>query len=338
MKIKDLVRAQHEKIIFKQRGEARMILAYHTLRNGICFGGVRILPSNTEEKGIKDALRLSEAMTYKLALINMPYGGCKAVVFTPKNGKTKKFLRDIGKLIEEEQGKFISAIDFGFEPDDAKIIHETTRWIFAIKDSKFGQSGVTTAYGVIKGIQATLKEVYGVDKIAGRSFAIQGLGSVGETLADELIKAGGKVYVSDTDKRKLMKFKNRAQIISPEKILFLDVDVLAPCGPAYVINRNTIQKLKCRIIAGGANCQLEDEVKDDKLLYKKGILIAPDYVINAGGVIQGVEELKKGTLKKAREKLHVIPKNLEKIYKLSKKNKIGTYAIAKKMAISKIKK
>jgi leucine dehydrogenase len=332
MKIQNLIETKHREIIFKQKGEAKMILAYHTYGNGVCFGGVRLLPFNSGEKAIKDALRLSEAMTYKLALINSPYGGCKAVVFEPRDGKANTFLRDIGNLIEEEKGRFISAIDFGFEPDDAKIIRKTTKYIFAIKDSKFGQSGVTTAYGVIEGIKASLYEVYGSESITGHSFGIQGLGSVGTIIADELIKMGGKVFVSDINPKKTSLFKGKATIIKPTKILFLDVDVLIPCGPAHIINKDSIPKLRCKIIAGGANCQLDDEIADDKKLNERGILIAPDYVINAGGVMQGIEELTGGTLKKATKKIGVIRSNLKKIYKNSRERKVGTYSIAKEMA------
>lgn len=338
MKVDELKSAPHKKIIFKQSGSARMILAYHTLGNGVCFGGVRLLPKDDWEKGLKDALRLSEAMTYKLALIDAPYGGCKAVVFVPESGKTKEFLRDVGRLIEEERGKFISAIDFGFEPDDAKIIKETTSYILAIKDSEFGQSGVTTAYGVLAGIKATLKQVFGSEIISGRSFAVQGLGSVGQVLARELIKAGGKVFVSDLDANRCKEFTSIATIVSPDKILFLDVDVLAPCGPAYVINENSIPKLKCKIIAGAANCQLEDETKDDHRLFERGILIAPDYAINAGGVLQGIEELNGGLLENALVRLPIIAKNLEEIYIRAKESKCGTYETAKKMALEKLKK
>lgn len=315
-----------------------MILAYHTLGNGACFGGVRLAPKNDLDKGLKDALRLSEAMTYKLALINAPYGGCKAVVFAPESGKTKEFLHDVGRLIEEEQGRFISAIDFGFEPDDAKIIKETTNYILAIKDSEFGQSGVTTAYGVLAGIKTTLKQVFGSDVINGRSFAVQGLGSVGNVLAKELIKAGGKVYVSDLDADQFKEFANIASIVNPDKILYLNVDVLAPCGPAYIINQNAIPKLNCKIIAGAANCQLEDEIEDGRRLFEKGILVAPDYVINAGGVMQGVEELNGGSLENALSRLPLIAKNLNEIYTQSKQNREGTYTVAKKMALEKLEK
>jgi len=337
MNLHDLIQTEHKEIIFKRKGQARMILAYHTYGNGICFGGVRLLSSNAGEKAVKDALRLSEAMTYKLALANSPYGGCKAVVVEPSCGKTKEFLHDIGALIEEENGRFISAIDFGFEPDDAKIIRETTKYMFAIKDSEFGQSGVNTAYGVLDGIKASLNEVYGSDKIKGRSFAIQGLGSVGSILAEELIKLGGVVYASDLDETKLDKFRKSARIVSPNEIFYLDVDVFAPCGPAYIINQNSIPKLNCRIISGGANCQLEDESADDYRLHEKRILIAPDYVINAGGVMQGIEELTGGNLENAIQRLNLISDNLRKIYKISKQEGIGTYAVAKEIALSKLK-
>ena len=338
IKLQDLVKTEHKEIVFKQKGKARMILAYHTYGNNICFGGVRLLPFDSGEKAVKDALRLSEAMTYKLALINAPYGGCKAVAFEPIDGKTTEFLHDIGSLIEEEKGRFISAIDFGFEPNDAKIIREITKYILAVKDSMFGQSGVTTAYGVIEGIKVSLNHIYGSNIINGRSFAIQGLGSVGNIITEELVKLGGKVYISDLDEKKTKRFKNKATIVNPSKILCLDVDVLVPCGPAYVINRDSIPNLKCKIIAGGANCQLEDEIEDDKRLMKLDILIAPDYVINAGGVMQGIEELTGGTLEKAKAKLPLIADNLSKIYKKAKLDGKGTYAVAKKMAISKIKK
>lgn len=338
MNLIELTNITHKEIIFKQHGSARMILAYHTLGNGVCFGGVRLASKDDWEKGLKDALRLSEAMTYKLALIDAPYGGCKAVVFTPESGKTKEFLRDVGRLIEEEHGKFISAIDFGFEPDDAKIIKETTNYILAIKDSEFGQSGVTTACGVLVGIKATLKQVFGSDAINGKSFAVQGLGSVGQVLAEELVKAGGKVYVSDLDANRLKEFENISTLVNPNEILYLDVDVLAPCGPAYIINENSIPKLKCKIIAGAANCQLEDETEDDRRLFERGILVAPDYVINAGGVLQGIEELNGGSLENALSKLSVIAKNLNEVYSRSKQSGEGTYAIAKKMVLEKFKK
>lgn len=332
----DLIQAEHKEIIFKQKGKARMIFAYHTYGNGTCFGGVRLLPADAGEKALKDALRLSEAMTYKLALIDAPYGGCKAVVFEPVEGKSQEFLHDIGGLIEEEQGRFISAIDFGFEPDDAKTIRQSTKYIFAVKDSEFGQSGVTTAYGVLEGIKASLQEVYDSDRIQGRRFAIQGLGSVGCILAEELIKLGGKVYVSDLDNEKLKEFSGVATVVDPNDLAYLDVDVFSPCGPAYIINKGSIPKMRCRIIAGGANCQLEDEVADDQLLFERGILIAPDYVINAGGVMQGTEELTGGNLENAIHRLPLISKNLKNVYTISKQQGIGTYAVAKQMALSKL--
>jgi leucine dehydrogenase len=323
----------HQEVLFKQKGDAEMILAYHTVGNGICFGGVRLVDPDDKEAAIEDALRLSEAMTYKLALINTPYGGCKATVLLPDSGKTEEFLHDIGELIEEERGKFISAIDFGFKPEDAKVIRERTNYIFAIKDSEFGQSGVSTAHGVMVGIKASLKQVFDSDVIKGKSFAVQGLGSVGSVLAKILINEGGKVYVSDTDEKMSAEFQDIATIVSPDEILRLNVDVLAPCGPAYVFNKDSIPKLNCKVIAGGANCQLKDEAEDDSRLKERGILIAPDYVINAGGVIQGIEELNGNSLSDAIAKLPIIGDNLTKIYSEAEKNDEGPYSVAKRIVL-----
>lgn len=336
MEFGNILQISHKEVVFKHEDDARMILTYHNMGNGICFGGIRLLPHDSIENGLRDSLRLSEAMTYKLALIDAPYGGCKAVVFLPKAGKTEKFLHNIGTLIEEEKGRFISAIDFGFEPNDAKIIREKTKYILAVIDSNFGQSGTTTAHGVIEGIKVSLNKIFGSQEMRTRSFAVQGLGSVGGVLARELIRSGGNVYVSDVSPARRKEFENIATVVSADEIISLSVDVLAPCGPAYVINKNTIPHLHCKIIAGGANCQLEDEVKDDQLLYEAGILIAPDYAINAGGVIQGIEELTNGSFENVVAKLSVIRKNLEEIYERSGRHGEGTYTTAKKIALNKL--
>lgn len=352
MTLEALVNSTHNKIVFKQIGEAKMILAYHTTEHTSrsinrfdahsdekfplikgSFGGIRLATHDAIDQALADALRLSEAMTYKLALIGAPYGGCKAVVFEPQNGKTKEFLHDIGSLIQGERGRFLSAIDFGFEPGDALDIAKTTAFIYALKDSEFGQSGTTTALGVMEGIKSSLGHLYNSPEIRGRSFAIQGLGSVGSVLAEELIRSGGKVYVSDTDPNATKKFVGKALIIPPNDILYMDVDVLSPCGPAYVLNSRTIPDLRCQIIAGGANCQLQDEVKDDQRLYEGGILFAPDFAINVGGVMQGVQEVNNGTLQAAKDVLPTIGKRLGHIYRISNHQHRGTYAIAKEEAM-----
>tara|TARA_Y100000310_G_scaffold345616_1_gene467350 strand:- start:5717 stop:6748 length:1032 start_codon:yes stop_codon:yes gene_type:complete len=332
MELKDLVQMEHEEFKIKNKGKAKMFLAFHTLGNGICFGGIRLLECDANEQAFRDALRLSEAMTHKLSLIGEPFGGCKGVVLIPKEGKSREFLEDIGDLVEEEGGRFVSAIDFGFEPDDAKIIREKTKWILAVKDSEFGQSGVTTALGVIEGIKTCLKEKFGKEDINKRSFAVQGLGSVGFTLAKKLVELGGNVFVSDINPERAGEFKDIAKVVSPEEILFLDVDVLCPCGPACVINEKTIPKINCEVIAGGANCLLEDEVRDDLLLKERGILIAPDFAINSGGVIQGIEELRGGSLEGAISKLGIIKENLERIFGISNETGRGTFDVSREIS------
>ena len=143
--------------------------------------------------------------------------------------------------------------------------------------------------------------------------------------------------MADLNAGRLKEFANIATVVNQDEILYLNVDVLAPCGPAYIINKNTIPKLNCKIIAGAANCQLEDEVEDDRRLFERGILVAPDYAVNAGGVLQGIEELNGGSLENALSRLPLIAKNLNEIYARSKQNGEGTYAVAKKMALEKRK-
>jgi leucine dehydrogenase len=173
-----------------------------------------------------------------------------------------------------------------------------------------------------------------MENIGGRTFAIQGLGSVGCKLAELLLEKGAFLKISDTDQSKLNPFRGikSVEVIDPEDILFVEADVLCPSGPACVINPQTIPKIKARAIAGVANCILEDEIRDDKLLKDKRILLAPDIVLNVGGVIQGIEEKKGNRLQDAIDRLPVIPKNLRSVFKGARKCKVGTMTAAKKIA------
>lgn len=325
----------HENIDFfyDKDTNLKLIFAVHKERNGVTFGGLRLLRSVSEKDALKDALRLSEAMSYKLSMINEPFGGSKAVVILDKKTrKDKKILKKISKIIQKLDGKLITSIDYGFEKEDADYMRKFTKYVFATPNSKYGLSGSTTAKGIFLGIKTCLKERYGNDIIKGKKFAIQGVGNVGGVLADILISEGGIVFISDKNRNNLKRFMKKAQIIKPEEILKLKVDVLCPCGPAYILNKNSIPKINAKIIAGGANCQLEDEEKDDKLLKKRNILFAPDFIINSGGVMQGIAEYNKKSLQSAIDRLPIIPKNLEKIIRISDKNNAGTMKTAKILA------
>lgn len=308
---------------------------------GITFGGVRLLEAGKEGEAERDARRLSEAMTHKLSMINEPFGGSKLVVVSPKEGKSDALLHRIGDYVELMDGLFITAIDFGFEPEDALRIRERTDCILGFNGpGSVGASGVPTAMGAFLGIPVLLKEAFGSAVIKGRSFAIQGLGSVGKKLAELLLEKDGKLFVSDTDADKLNPFEHAkgVTVVEPDDLLSVRTDVLCPCGPACVLNSTTIPRLKAKAIAGVANCVLENEVMDDVRLMKKKILFAPDFVLNAGGVIQGTEEYRHHGLQDAINKLPEIPKNLNAVFNRAKHGRIGTMAAAKRIARERRKK
>jgi len=313
-------------------------LGMDSIGKGVTFGGVRLLCAGNIAEARRDAKRLSEAMTHKLSMIGEPYGGSKMVVLAPETGKSETFLHKIGQVIEALNGMLIAAIDFGFEPQDALKIRERTRFILGFDGPEsLGASGVTTALGAFEGMGRILTEAYGSPQIAGRSFAIQGVGSVGGKLAELILESKGTIFITDTDEKKLGRFRGigNVTVTEPGDILLMGADVLCPSGPACVINPTTIEILKSRVIAGVANCVLEDELRDDRILRQRGILFAPDFVLNAGGVMQGIEEFKGNGLKDAIDKLPIIPKNLDHVFRKAKRDGSGTMMAAKSIAMAK---
>jgi glutamate dehydrogenase/leucine dehydrogenase len=313
----------------------KSLLGICSIGNGITFGGVRLLPFGTDKEAHRDALRLSEAMTHKLAMIDEPFGGSKMVVLEPKSGKNPEVLHLIGELIDSLEGRFITAIDFGFEAEDAIKIREKTKFILGFDGpGSLGASGITTALGAFAGMPIILEEAFDSSRIGGKVFAIQGLGSVGRKLAELLLEAGAFLKVSDTNQSRLAPFLGikSVGIVDPEDILSVSSTVFCPCGPACVINPDTIPNLGSRVIAGVANCVLEAENRDDRLLKEKGILLAPDFVLNAGGVIQGIEERKGNSIQDAIDRLPIIPKNLRNVFREAKRCNSGTMSVAKGIA------
>ncbi len=327
----------HEKLIFgsNEKVGLKIILAIHDTTLGPSTGGTRVALVS-EDKAIEEALRLSYAMTFKNAIIDEPFGGSKAVVIgDPTKPKSKEFLHAIGDFIESLDGAFLTGVDMGLSLEDAKIINERTKYIFNSK----GCSGVTTGHGVFKGLKEAVKYKLGKDNLVGVKVAVQGVGNVGGTLADLLIKAGAFVYVSDIDPTKTKKYLKlqNAEVVDNEKIYDTECDVFAPCAVGEIINDGTIKRLKCKIIAGGANNQLEDEVKHAEQLHKIGILHAPDFAINAGGVCHGMCEVKGVDISHAMKKTDLIPGILRKIFERAEKTNIPPLFIAYEIAYEKIK-
>ena len=328
---------RHEQLIFgyDQKTGLKVVLAIHDTTLGPSTGGIR-MADVPEEKAIEEALRLSYAMTFKNAIIDEPFGGSKAVVIgDPNKDKSKEYLHAIGDFIQSMRGSFLTGVDMGLSLDDAKIISKRTKYIFNSK----GCSGVTTGHGVYKGLKETVREYFGSDNLDGKTIVVQGLGYVGGTLVELLSQHKVNIIVADTDSAVIKDIKSRFKVtvVSPEEIYPQVWDVFSPCAVGEIINDETIGELKCKIIAGGANNQLKNEVKHSKMLMERKILHAPDFIINAGGVCHGMAEVKGQDLSVAMKKTDLIPGILREVFKVSKETKAPPILVAYQLAANKIK-
>jgi glutamate dehydrogenase/leucine dehydrogenase len=325
---------QHEKLIFGSDVESglKVVLAIHNTTLGPSTGGTR-MAFVPEEVAIDEALRLSYAMTFKCAIMDEPFGGSKAVVIgDPSKPKSKEFLHALGDFIESLGGAFLTGVDMGLSFEDAKIIGERTKYIF----NSQGSSGVTTAHGVFRGIKETVFYALKKDNLKDVSIAVQGLGAVGGTLVELLVAEGAKVFVSDIDPEMTKKYSAIATVVDNDLIHRIECDVFAPCAVGEIINDKTITELQCKIIAGGANNQLKDEIKHAEKLHTMGILHAPDFVINGGGVCHGMCEVKGIDVSNALKKTDIIPGILRSIYDQSKETNTPPLYVAYKIAYEKI--
>lgn len=326
----------HEKIIFGSDAKTglRIVVAIHSTARGPSTGGTR-MALVSEEKAIEEALRLSYAMTHKTAIIDEPFGGSKAVVIgDPTKPKSKEYLHALGDFIESLGGLFLTGVDMGFTFEDAKIIAERTRYIF----NSQGISGVTTGHGVFKGMKEAVKYKLQKNSLQEVRIAIQGLGNVGGTLADLLIQEGAELFIADVDPQKTKKYEGikNVHIVSNDSIYDVECEVFAPCAMGEIINDATIPRLRCAIIAGGANNQLQNEERHSAMLFERGILHAPDFVINAGGVCHGMCEVKGVDVALAMKKTDLIPHILNEIFKESTQKKLPPLLIAYEIAQAKI--
>lgn len=325
---------KHEKLIFGLDAESglKVVLAIHDTTLGPSTGGTR-MAFVSEEVAIDEALRLSYAMTFKCALMDEPFGGSKAVVIgDPSKPKSREFLHALGDFIESLGGAFLTGVDMGLSFEDAKIISERTKYIF----NSQGSSGVTTAHGVLKGIKETISYVFNRDSLKDVRIAVQGLGAVGGTLVELLVGEGAIVFASDIDPEMTEKYKTMVTIVENSKIHSVDCDIFAPCAVGEIVNDKSITELQCKIIAGGANNQLKDETKHALQLHSMGILHAPDFVINGGGVCHGMCEVKGIDVANALKKTDIIPGILREVYERSKATNTPPLHIAYEIAYEKI--
>ncbi|GIO23648.1 Glu/Leu/Phe/Val dehydrogenase [Oceanobacillus sp. J11TS1] len=333
---------EHEQVIFCSDPSTglRAIIAIHDTTLGPALGGCRMKLYETFDDALDDALRLSKAMTYKCAASNVDFGGGKAVIIgDPMKDKTPELFRSFGQFIESLGGRFYTGTDMGTTMDDFIHASRETSNIVGIPEEYGGggDSSYPTSMGVIYGIKATNKILFGTEDIRGVTYAVQGLGKVGFKVAESLLNEGADVYVSDLDSNNILALQEKAKTalgsvksVESNDIYSQEADIFVPCAAGGVINDETIQQLKVKAVAGSANNQLQADEHGDKLA-ELGILYAPDYIINFGGLIQVADELygfnKNRVLRKTKEIYHT----LLKVYQLAELNQISTVKAANQM-------
>ncbi|MET4084004.1 leucine dehydrogenase [Pedobacter sp. UYP30] len=333
----------HKKITFcnDESTGLKAIIAIHDTTLGPALGGTRMWTYASEGEALEDALRLSRGMTYKAAITGLNLGGGKGVIIgDSRKDKTEALMRSYGRYIDNQNGEFITAEEMGTNTKDMEYIRMETKHVTGVPESMGGAGNPApfTAQGVYLGIKASVKEVFGTDTLAGRTVVVQGIGSVGEELVALLRRENAEVLVSDINAERLtyVAKKYGAKPIAADKIFSVVADVYAPCAMGATVNSNTIAKMNFSIIAGSANNQLRDETLDGKLLLEKGILFAPDYLINAGGLIACYSELTGFGKKRAIQLTENIYDATRNVIKLSKTEKIPTNVAADQIAEKRI--
>ncbi len=317
----------------------KAVIAIHDTTLGPALGGTRICEYENDEEAIEDALRLAKGMTYKNAALGLNLGGGKAVIIgDPKTIKSEALFRAFGRFVEGLNGRYITGEDMNATQEDASYINCETDYIVGLETGS-GNPSPVTAYGVFKGIQAALNEIYETDDLTGRTIAIQGLGAVGRLLAERLHEAGAKLYVTTRDQAKIGRAVADlgAIPVGLDEIYSVECDVFSPCARGAIINDKTIELLRCKIIAGAANNQLA-EPKHGDMLEEKGILYVPDYVINSGGVINIIDDISGRAYNRenALKNTAKIYDACKKVFKIAKRDGIPTYRAADIMAEERI--
>jgi leucine dehydrogenase len=335
----DLNNLEHEQIVFCSRPEAglKAIIAIHDTTLGPALGGTRMWNYSNERDAIRDVLRLSRGMSYKSAISGLNLGGGKAVIIgDSRTDKSESLFRAFGRFVDGLGGRYITAEDVGMTEQDMEWIFSETKYVTGIPKHMGGSGNPSpvTAFGVYMGVKASAKRAYGSDSLEGKRIAIQGAGSVASFLADHVAKEGAEVFVSDIfeEKAKAVADRTGATVVAPDDIYTLDIDIFSPCALGGVVNDDTIDYLKCDIVAGGANNILDDEVRHGKKLIEKDILYAPDYVINAGGLINVAGELEGYNEKLAMDKAARIYDTVLRIFDEAEQNDIPTIEASNRLA------
>ena len=330
----------HEQLLFCNDNATglKAIIAVHNTTLGPALGGTRMWQYTNELEALTDVLRLSRGMTYKNAISGLNLGGGKAVIIgDSRKDKSEALFRRFGKFVESLGGKYITAEDVGISPQDMTWVNMETNNVVGLP-GKSGDPSPVTAYGVYMGMKAAAKAQFGSDSLAGKKVAVQGVGHVGQYLVSHLKKEGAEIFVTDIHEETLKNVADKygAKVVGLNDIYDLDMDIYAPCALGATVNDETLEKLKCSIIAGAANNQLQDETVHGEIVKQKGIIYVPDFMLNAGGVINCYAEVKGLSSEWAMAAAQDIYTTSLNIINRSSSDNVPTYKIANKMAEERI--
>ncbi|KVV15330.1 Glu/Leu/Phe/Val family dehydrogenase [Flavobacterium sp. TMP13] len=333
----------HEQIVFcndKDTG-LKAIIGIHNSVMGPALGGTRMWNYANEWEALNDVLRLSRGMTYKSAITGLNLGGGKAVIIgDAKTQKTPELMRKFGEFVHSLSGRYITAEDVGMETKDMDTVRDVTPYVTGISEERGGSGNPSpvTAYGVFLGMKAAAKHQFGSDNLEGKKVLVQGIGHVGETLVEYLTKEGAKVTITDINEARLNEVaaKYNATIFRGDDLYSADVDIYAPCAMGAVLNDDTVYKIKAKVIAGAANNQLANENIHGAILQDRGILYAPDFLINAGGIINVYAELEHYGKEEIMRKTENIYNTTLEIIDYAVRNKVTTHHAALTIAQNRI--
>jgi leucine dehydrogenase len=336
MEIFELIEGhEHEQVIFCYEPAAgyKGIIAIHNSTLGPALGGTRFWNYKSDMEAVVDVLRLARGMTYKAAVAGLNLGGGKAVIIgDPKLKRREMLFRAHGRFVETLKGRYITAEDVGTSVEDMDYVHMETEYVTGLA-GRSGDPSPVTAFGTYRGIKAGAKHKLGSDDLNGVTVAVQGVGHVGYYLCEDLAAEGAKLIVTDIDDERIQRVVDDfdAQAVKPDEIYGVDAEVFAPCALGAVVNDETLPRFKFQVIAGAANNQLAEE-RHGKALQDKGILYAPDYVINAGGLINVYGELNGWTSERSKRKAGEIYDTLDQLFELAREEGLPTNEAADRLA------
>ena len=338
--IAQMSKYNHEQLLFCNDNETglKAIIAVHNTVLGPALGGTRMWHYQNETEALNDVLRLSRGMTYKNSISGLNLGGGKAVIIgDSRSMKSEALFRRFGKFVNSLGGKYITAEDVGISPIDMTWVSMETNHVVGLP-GKSGDPSPVTAHGTYVGMKACAKEQFGSDSLKGKKVAVQGVGHVGEYLVQSLAKEGAEIFITDIHEPTLKRVANEygATVVGLDEIYDIEMDIYAPCALGATVNDDTLSRLKCSIIAGAANNQLQQEDVHGRAVMEKGIIYAPDFALNAGGVINCYSEVKGLSPDWAMSKAEEIYTTIHNIVKRSNSENVPIYQIANKMAEERI--